>query len=61
MKKDTSKLTLQKLVDQLQVFAHHGHAQDKVVIGNKETSPESVEVRAFGSGQVIIDFGKEDV
>lgn len=49
-------MTLQELTDKLQLFAHHGHAQDKVVIGNKETSPERIELRAFGSGQIIIDF-----
>lgn len=53
-------MTLQELTDKLQLFAHHGHAQDKVVIGNKETSPDNVEVRVFGSGQIIIDFGVEN-
>ncbi len=53
-------MTLQELTDKLQVFAHHGHAQDHVVIGSKETTPESVELKPFGSGQIIIDFGGEN-
>lgn len=49
-------MTLQQLTDKLQTLAHHGHAQDEVVIGDKSTVPEDIVIKAFGSGQIIIDL-----
>ena len=49
-------MTLQELTDKLQLFAHHGHAQDKVVIESNNVTPENVEIRPLGCGQIIIDF-----
>ena len=51
-----NKMTLQKIVDILQTWAHHGHAQDQVVVGDKSTVPEDIIIRAFGSGQIMIDL-----
>lgn len=54
-------MTLQELTDKLQLFAHHGHAQDKVVIESDNVAPENVEIRPLGCGQIVINFeGNEE-
>ncbi len=51
-------MTLQELTDKLQLFAHHGHAQDQIVIGNIETFPKSVDLTAAESGRIAIFWRK---
>lgn len=54
-------MTLQEVTDKLQTLAHHGHAQDEVLIEVDTLTPNNLITRSLGTGQVVIEFRKENV
>lgn len=51
-------MTVQELIDALQIYANHGHAQDEILIEVGYISPSSIELKPFGVGQTILICGK---